>query len=59
MEENKKLEDITRDLLTEIGEDPNREGLLKTPHRVAKSWSFLTAGYKKDLDKIKKKLKVR
>ena len=52
MEKNKKIEDLTRELLTEVGEDPSREGLLKTPHRVAKSWSFLTEGYKKDLDKL-------
>ena len=52
MEKNKKIEDLTKKLLTEVGEDPSREGLLKTPHRVAKSWSFLTEGYTKDLDKL-------
>ena len=52
MEINKKIENITKNLLKELGEDPNREGLLKTPHRVSKSWSYLTSGYTKDLDKL-------
>ena len=52
MEINKNIEEITKKLLTEIGENPDREGLLKTPYRVAKSWDFLTRGYKQDLDKI-------
>jgi len=49
---NKKIEDITKTLLSEIGEDSNREGLVKTPHRVAKSWGFLTNGYKQNVDDI-------
>tara|TARA_B100000029_G_scaffold3580_1_gene4265 strand:- start:328 stop:894 length:567 start_codon:yes stop_codon:yes gene_type:complete len=49
---NKKIEKITKELLKEIGEDPSREGLLKTPHRVAKSWDFLTDGYNKDVKKL-------
>lgn len=43
------LADLTHDWLSAIGEDPDREGLLKTPHRVAKAWGFMTAGYSKTL----------
>jgi len=45
---NKVLEDAVRTVLTELGEDPQREGLLKTPHRVAKALRFLTEGYTMD-----------
>ncbi|MDK2976878.1 MAG: cyclohydrolase [Candidatus Marinimicrobia bacterium] len=48
----KKLEAITLDLLKEIGEDPQRDGLLKTPYRVAKSWEFLSKGYEMKLKDI-------
>ena len=47
-----KIEVITKQLLEEIGEDPNREGLLKTPSRVSKAWSFFSKGYKQDLNRI-------
>ena len=50
--DNSKIESIVFDLLNEIGEDPNREGLIKTPSRVAKSWTFLTKGYTEDIDSI-------
>jgi len=41
-----------RKLIVEIGEDPDREGILKTPGRVAKSLRFLTSGYQQDIDKV-------
>ena len=52
MNSNKNIEHLISKLLTELGENPKREGLLRTPLRVSKSWSFLTQGYQIDLDKI-------
>lgn len=39
-------------LLSDVGEDPNRDGLLKTPERFLKAFSSLTSGYTEDIDKI-------
>jgi GTP cyclohydrolase I len=41
-----------RKMIVEIGEDPDREGILKTPLRVSKSLRFLTNGYRQDIDKV-------
>jgi len=41
-----------RKLIAEVGEDPDREGITKTPGRVAKSLRFLTSGYRQDIDKV-------
>src|SRR6187549_1722927 len=48
----KKIEPLIRQLLIELGEDPDREGLKDTPKRVAKAMSFLTHGYRDDLDTV-------
>ena len=47
-----ELEGHVRSLLTEIGEDPEREGLIKTPERVQRSWEYLTRGYRQNLDDV-------
>ena len=46
------MEDLVRQFLLEIGEDPEREGLKKTPGRVERCWKFLTRGYTQDLDTV-------
>ena len=46
------LEPLIRELLIKIGEDPDREGLLKTPSRVDKAYEFLTSGYRMDLEEV-------
>ena len=43
-----RIADLIKELLSELGEDASREGLLKTPQRVAKSLSFLVGGYQED-----------
>jgi len=47
-----RIEEIIKDLLLQIGEDPSREGILGTPERVARAWDFFSSGYSQDLDKI-------
>ena len=46
------MRDTIRRFLTDIGEDPDREGLRDTPRRVENSLRFLTSGYDTDIDKI-------
>ncbi|TXH21836.1 MAG: GTP cyclohydrolase I FolE [Elusimicrobia bacterium] len=48
----KNIAGLTEELLLQVGEDPKREGLLRTPERVAKAWQELTAGYRVDVDKL-------
>jgi GTP cyclohydrolase I len=47
-----KVKDLVKTLLTEIGEDTKREGLLSTPQRVAKAYEFLTKGYQQDIGEV-------
>ena len=46
------IAEAMRNVLRELGEHPEREGILKTPARVAKSLRFLTSGYKQDVDDV-------
>jgi GTP cyclohydrolase I len=45
-------QDMYREILSRLGEDPNRDGLVATPSRVEKSMAFLTKGYSEDPAKI-------
>jgi GTP cyclohydrolase I len=47
-----RLPDLVKEVLVTVGEDVGREGLLKTPQRVAKSLQELTSGYAVDVDKL-------
>jgi GTP cyclohydrolase IA len=46
------MQELVRQLLAELGEDPTREGLLNTPNRVEKALRFLTSGYDADIDTV-------
>jgi len=48
----KKIAENVFSILEQLGEDPARQGLLKTPERVAKAYSFITQGYEQDARKI-------
>jgi GTP cyclohydrolase I len=50
--DNKEFEETITKVLEHIGEDPTREGLIKTPSRVAKALQFLTEGYHQDPKEI-------
>ena len=50
--DEKKIAALVRELLVELGEDPSREGLMKTPVRVAKSLAFLTRGYRQSVKAV-------
>ena len=47
-----RIESSIRRIIREIGEDPRRDGLLKTPTRVAESMRFLTSGYRQNVEKV-------
>jgi GTP cyclohydrolase I len=46
------MQPLIRQLLAALGEDPSREGLLNTPKRVEKALTFLTSGYRMDVDEV-------
>ena len=48
----KNIESLTHSLLKELGENPEREGLIKTPSRVAKAWEYLSKGYNQNIEKL-------
>jgi GTP cyclohydrolase I len=49
------FEDLVREMIIRLGEDPQREGLLRTPERVQKAFQFLTRGYNEDPETMLKK----
>jgi GTP cyclohydrolase I len=46
------MQDLIRQLIEQLGEDPNREGLVRTPQRVEKALRFLTSGYAANIDEV-------
>ena len=46
------MQDLVRQILAELGENPDREGLLATPRRVEKSLRFLTSGYAVNIEAL-------
>ena len=50
--DEKKIASLVRELIVALGEDPSREGLVKTPARVAKSLVYLTRGYRQNLKSV-------
>ena len=46
------MKELIEDLLLELGEDPNREGLEKTPARVESMLRYLTSGYQQDVGEV-------
>jgi len=50
--ENKRMQELIKELLAELGENPKREGLRKTPQRVASMFEFLTKGYNEDVEQV-------
>jgi len=48
------FDDLVREMLVRLGEDPTREGLIRTPERVGKAYQFLTKGYQEDPEALLK-----
>ena len=51
-EQTETIADLVRKLLVQLGEDPNREGLRRTPERFEKALRFLTSGYRQEPEKV-------
>jgi GTP cyclohydrolase I len=49
------FEDLVREMMVRLGENPSREGLVRTPDRVRRAFEFLTKGYKDDPEEMLKK----
>ncbi len=49
---NERLASLYRDIIVEIGEDPEREGLVETPRRMAESFEYLTQGYRQTVEEV-------
>jgi len=49
---SKSIEESVHNIIELVGEDPTREGLLKTPERVEKAYQYLTRGYNMDINKL-------
>ena len=49
---SERIEGLIRQILVELGEDPEREGLIRSPRRIAESLAFLTSGYQVDIGKL-------
>jgi GTP cyclohydrolase I len=50
--DTKRVSELVRELILAIGEDPEREGLRRTPERVAAAWEFLTRGYRQTTEEV-------
>jgi GTP cyclohydrolase IA len=50
--DNQRIEELTKELLQLLGENPAREGLVRTPKRVASSLRYLTQGYRQDVNRV-------
>jgi GTP cyclohydrolase IA len=50
--DTERIRGLIREVLIELGEDPDREGLLKTPQRVADALAFLTSGHRGDVERL-------
>src|ERR1700733_14005531 len=48
------FDELVREMIVRLGEDPTREGLLRTPDRVRRTYEFLTKGYQEDADAMLK-----